>query len=64
MHLCKIVMKCHSRQRCSILTNMLFKLDKLYKKFASYRLAVAKINPRQAELGQMCLAYSIKAGPY
>lgn len=41
-------MKCHSRQRCSILTNMLFKLDKLYKKFASYRLAVAKINPRQA----------------
>ena len=57
-------MKCHSRQRCSILTNMLFKLDKLYKKFASYRLAVAKINPRQAELGQMCLAYSIKAGPY
>lgn len=41
-------MKCHSKQRCSILTNMLFKLDMLYKKFASYRVAVAKINPRQA----------------
>lgn len=35
-------------KRRSILTNMLFKLDRLYKKFASYRLAVAKINPRQA----------------
>lgn len=27
---------------------MLFKLDRLYKKFAYYRMAVAKINPRQA----------------
>lgn len=27
---------------------MLFKLDRFYKKFAGYRLAVAKINPRQA----------------
>lgn len=46
--LCKTAMKCHSKRRCSILTNMLFKLDKLHKKFASCRVAVAKINPRQA----------------
>lgn len=42
------MLKCHSGQRCSTLTNTLFKLDKLCEKFASCRLAVAKINPRRA----------------
>lgn len=56
--------ECHSRQRHSILTNTLFKLDKLYEKFASYRLAVAKINRRQAGTGSDVFSLQQKAGPY